>query len=102
MDITVQDRKECIGTDLIVSSVATSVWEQPLLREADGDRMPAVLRTTTNLIVNELKKRKFTEAYLSLFGLFCWDDQSGLLAEVGGDMAGAEYKVCFPEQKVER
>lgn len=63
--------------------------------------MPAVLQTTTNLIGNYLKKRKFIGAYLSLFGLFCWDNRSGLLAEVGGDMVGAEYKVCFPEQKVE-
>lgn len=42
----------------------------------------------TNLIVNRPKKGKFTEAYLGLFDLLCWDNQSGLMTEVGRDMVG--------------
>lgn len=42
----------------------------------------------TNLIVNRPKKGKFTEAYLGLFDLFCWGNQSGLTTELGRDVAG--------------
>lgn len=68
-----------------------------------GTRCLLFFGHTTDLIVN--KKGKFTGAYVGLFDLFCWDNQSELMTEVGRDMEGEgaddEYKVCFPEQKVE-
>lgn len=54
----------------------------------------------TNLNVNQSQEGKFTEAYLGLFGLFYWDNQSGLTAEMGGDI-GNECTGLFAEQKLE-